>query len=340
MKIARILALALVVVLAMTGCTARNNKNGTSSAPPVASAPSPASSIAPSLPDVVSEWESGMEEGASRLEEGLFGSEPGTSEPHTSGPLGDVSGITNESVAAAMSTDFSEIGALSGEKVGWGSGGPTDAQGRPEGATLYQQKYGKYDASFLGPNTKQIYLTFDEGYENGYTSRILDTLKEKNTKAVFFITYPYAKSEPALVRRMIEEGHTIGNHSTKHLSFPDMPLEEAAKDILKLHNYVKANYGYEMWLFRAPEGVFSEQVLALVQSLGYKSVFWSFAYRDWETDNQPVTIEALDKIVSKCHPGAIYLLHAVSKSNTEVLGEAIDRIRADGYTFANEFYFT
>jgi peptidoglycan-N-acetylmuramic acid deacetylase len=210
--------------------------------------------------------------------------------------------VADERVQAALKGDFSGISALDGEKKGWGPGGPTDKQGRPDGATVYQDRYGKYDAYFIAPNSSKVYLTFDEGYENGYTTPILDTLKEKNVKAVFFITMAYAKSEPELVKRMIDEGHVIGNHSTKHLSFPTMPLVEAAQDVLKLHDYVKANFGYEMTLFRPPMGEFSEQTLALLQMIGYKSIFWSFAYRDWLVDDQPLTVEALASVVGKTIP--------------------------------------
>jgi peptidoglycan-N-acetylmuramic acid deacetylase len=132
---------------------------------------------------------------------------------------------------------------------------------------------------------------------------------------------------------MVDEGHILGNHSTRHKSFPDMGLEEIVSDVQTLHDYVKANFGYTMTLFRPPMGEFSEQTLAVLNSMGYKSVFWSFAYRDWEVDNQPLTIEALNTITSRCHPGAIYLLHAVSKTNADVLGEAIDIIRGKGFEF-------
>ena len=337
MKYARIMALAVVVLMVMSGCRARNNgKIETPQSPAANSLPAEVESV----PDVAGDIRSGIEEGISDVEEGISDIEESLAinDESRSEEMSDQ--FIDESVAAAMSTGFSEIGALSSTRKDWGSGGPTDAAGRPDGARLYQEKYGKYDAYFIGPDTQTVYLTFDEGYENGYTTRILDTLKEKNVKAVFFITYPYAKSEPALVKRMIDEGHTIGNHSTKHKHFADLSLEEAAQDILKLHQYVKANYGYEMWLFRPPEGGFTEQTLALAQSLGYKSIFWSFAYKDWIVNEQPVNIEALDMIVSKVHPGAIYLLHAVSRTNAEVLGEAIDQIREKGFNFSNTFYFS
>jgi len=236
---------------------------------------------------------------------------------------------------AVMNTDFSGIGVHSAEKKGWGHGGPVDDFGRSEGALSYQQKYGHLNAVFIGPKENRVFLTFDEGYEQGFTPSILDTLAKREASAVFFITLPYARQNPELVRRMIDEGHVLGNHSTKHLSFPDMPLRDAASDIMELHNYIKDNFGYEMSLFRPPMGEFSEQILALVQSLGYTSVFWSWTYKDWLTDNQPPPAESLNKLLREAaHPGAVILLHAVSQTNAEILGDAIDRLRELGYEVA------
>ena len=322
MKAIRIFAALLAVALMSTGCAARNAVRAPSSVAParpsevVVPAPTPVpSSIPSSVPSSEPDLRPEPEHEPDRATE---------TDNHAA-----------SRVVPTMSADFSQIGALEGEKKGWGPGGPVDNENRPNGATHYQQIYGKYDAYFIAPATNKIYLTFDEGYENGYTAPILDTLKEKNVKAVFFVTLPYAKSEPELIKRMIDEGHTIGNHSSKHLSFPEMPIEEAAADIKQLHDYMKANYGYEMWLFRPPMGEFSEQTLALVHSMGYKTVFWSFAYRDWLVDDQPLTLEALGNITAKCHPGAIYLLHAVSQTNAEILGDAIDQIQDKGFVFAS-----
>ncbi len=217
---------------------------------------------------------------------------------------------------------------------GWGPGSEGDEKNRPLYAITAQKNYGtKFGSSYLMDDDK-IYLTFDEGYENGYTEKILDVLKEKNVKAVFFVTLPYAKDEPELVQRMIDEGHIVGNHSTAHLSFPSMTLEEAYEDIKTLHDYMIEHFDYEMTLFRFPMGESSDRTQALLQEMGYTSVFWSFAYRDWETDNQPEREEALQTITERAHPGAVYLLHAVSKTNTELLPEIIDYFRAEGYTIA------
>ena len=234
----------------------------------------------------------------------------------------------------ASVTDFSAYASLDGSKKQWGPGGPVDEWNRSQGALLYQELYGKYNADFIRENEKKIYLTFDEGYENGFTGKILDVLKEKNCPAVFFVTGPYAKSQPELIQRMIDEGHIVGNHSVHHPSFPETPIEQCKEEVAELHDYMKENFGYNMNLFRFPMGEFSEQTLKLMQDMGYRSVFWSFAYRDWSVDEQLPLQEAKDKILSKVHPGAIYLLHAVSETNAAVLGDVIDEFRAQGYELA------
>ncbi len=232
-------------------------------------------------------------------------------------------------------TEFSAYSSLSGEKLGWGPGGPVDELNRSQGALAYQDKYSQYDADFIGKNEKKIYLTFDQGYENGFTTPILDVLKEKEVPALFFLTGHYVKTAPDLIQRMIDEGHSLGNHSNNHPSFPDTPLEKCKTEVESIHNMVKDQFGYEMSLFRFPAGEFSEQTLKLVQDMGYRSVFWSFAYRDWEVDNQPDPEEAIKTITSKAHPGAIILLHSVSETNAQILGEVIDQLRAEGYEFAS-----
>lgn len=228
------------------------------------------------------------------------------------------------------------IEGLSNKSIGWSFGGSTDESGRPDVVTAAQEKYKNYNVDFIKENENKIYLTFDEGYENGYTPQILDTLKEKNIKATFFVTMGYVKSQPELVQRMINEGHVIGNHSTSHpeKGMPSLSLAQQKADIMELHNYVKDKFGYEMYLFRYPAGIYSEQSLALVDSIGYRSVFWSFAYADWDPNKQPNEDESLEKLTSKLHPGAIYLLHAVSKTNTNNLSKFIENAQSRGYEFA------
>lgn len=238
--------------------------------------------------------------------------------------------------SAVMSRDWDQIGSLDAEKLGWGPGGPVDDNNRSQGAISYQEKFGKYDADFIGPkDEKKICLTFDEGYENGYTSKILDVLKEKEVQGVFFVTGHYVESNPDLIKRMIDEGHIVGNHTWGHPSLPDVSLEEAEKEVLDLHNYVKENFDYTMKLFRFPSGEFNEQTLLLLKQLGYRCSFWSFAYKDWIADDQPDNNYALNNMKEKVHPGAIYLLHAVSSTNTEVLPQFIDDMRMDGYEFCS-----
>jgi peptidoglycan-N-acetylmuramic acid deacetylase len=215
--------------------------------------------------------------------------------------------------------------------IGWGLGKAVDERNRPLDALAAQSKYGHLGAVFIDARTdNRIYLTFDEGYENGFSPRILDVLRDKNAAATFFVTYDYVKSEPELVRRMIDEGHELGNHSFSHPSFPSLSDEQIREEIMKLHDYVRENFAYEMRLIRFPKGEFCERVLGVTQELGYQSVFWSFAYVDWNVDSQPPAGEAYNKITQGSHPGAVILLHAVSCTNAEILGDVIDYWRGQG----------
>lgn len=242
-----------------------------------------------------------------------------------------------EGVLIPESSNYTEedILKLNSTQITWGPGSILDGQGRPEACVNLQEQYEKYNAWFLGENENMVYLTFDEGYENGYTAEILDTLKEKGVFAAFFVTMDYVKREPELVQRMLDEGHALGNHTTHHPNMTKISLEEAKQEVQELHDYVLATFGYEMTLFRAPEGAISEQTMALLQSMGYKNVLWSFAYHDWDVNQQMSAETALSRVVEKSHPGAIYLLHAVSKTNAEILGDFIDAVREQGYEFGS-----
>ena len=228
-----------------------------------------------------------------------------------------------------------DIKDYSSDSVTWGPGNIKDHK-RPTDPENLQNKYGELNAQWLLPEGKNICLTFDEGYENGYTAQILDTLAEKNIKAIFFCTYDYVKDNPTLVRRMINEGHIVGNHSYNHYNMTQIDLETASDEITMMHDYVAQMFQYEMKYFRFPEGAFSEQTIALAADLGYRSVFWSFAYADWDRDNQPDEAEAYNRITPSVHDGEIMLLHAVSKSNADILGRVIDDIEKEGYTFTIE----
>ena len=227
--------------------------------------------------------------------------------------------------------DYEAISALDGTKDGWWQGLEKDDLNRPVGALSAQETYGKYSALFIMPEEQKFYLTFDEGYENGNTAAILDVLKEKDQKATFFVTYSYVRDNPALVQRMIDEGHVIGNQSVLHLSMPDLTLEEARGEIVTLHTFMRDTYGVEMTVFRPPMGEYSQQTLALTQALGYKSAFWSFAYYDYEPDDQMGREAALAKVAENIHPGELVLLHAVSTDNTAILPDLIDILRGQGY---------
>ncbi|MCD7929283.1 MAG: polysaccharide deacetylase family protein [Clostridiales bacterium] len=233
--------------------------------------------------------------------------------------------------------DFDALSALSNESLSYGfSNANRDELNRPDGIYYYDSYYSQYNGyTHIDTEEKIIYLTMDEGYENGCTPDILDTLKEKGVTAVFFITKQFYDEQPALVQRMIDEGHIVGNHTCAHPSggMPQLGAEAEYDDIKTLNDLVYDTFGYQMKLFRFPEGVASEQAVALLDQMGYKSVFWSFAYKDYDTENQMDPDEALSACLEYLHPGAIYLLHAVSTTNSAILGDFIDGAREQGYEF-------
>lgn len=245
--------------------------------------------------------------------------------------------VTMAAVAAVAPSisEYSRFENLDNTKVAYGMGVETDSQNRPLGAIQAQKQYGELGGLFIGESDRQrIWLTFDEGYENGKTADILDTLKEKNVRAVFFVTYDYCKRNPELVKRMIAEGHTVGNHTWSHPSLPECSPDELYSELSLLHEYVRDNFGYEMYVMRPPRGEFSERVLACAKELGYTTVLWSFAYPDWDVNNQPDPEQAFEKITGKSHNGAVYLLHAVSGTNASILGRVIDYWRTNGYVIS------
>ena len=208
-----------------------------------------------------------------------------------------------------------------------------------EPASIDQEGFGplleRYGAVFRGsPEGRNLYLTFDNGYENGYTAKILDVLKEKNVPACFFVTGHYVRTEPELLRRMVREGHIIGNHSWSHPDFSALTDAKIREELEKVEREVAAITGQkEMRYLRPPRGIFSERSLRVSRELGYTNVFWSVAYKDWDTSAQRGARHAYDSVVTQLHPGAIILLHSVSKDNAEALGAIIDEARRQGYTF-------
>ena len=180
---------------------------------------------------------------------------------------------------------------------------------------------------------KVIYLTFDCGWENGYTDDVLDTLKEKKVPAAFFCTLEHIKKSPELITRMIKEGHIVGNHSAKHPNFAEIDRQRMADEILECDNYLRENFGYTSSFFRFPEGCYTENALELVHSMGFTSVFWSSAYADWDVSKTKGKDYAFETVTSRLHPGAILLLHSVSPDNAAALGDIIDWARQNGYEF-------
>ncbi|WP_097026022.1 delta-lactam-biosynthetic de-N-acetylase [Clostridium peptidivorans] len=198
----------------------------------------------------------------------------------------------------------------------------------------------KQDGYYLGnTNEKVLYLTFDEGYENGYTGKILDILKANNVPAAFFVVTPYIKTSSDLVKRMVNEGHLVCNHSTNHPSMASTALKGKDKFNYELENTAKIFKdltGKDMpKFFRPPMGKYSELSLSYTKELGYKTIFWSFAYHDWDINKQPSHEYAKKMIMDRTHNGSIMLLHAVSKTNTEILDDVIKELKAKGYRFAS-----
>ena len=195
----------------------------------------------------------------------------------------------------------------------------------------------QYDAAYVGNSQEKVlYLTFDAGYENGYTAQILDTLKKHNVPAAFFLVGDYLERNPDLVRRMVDEGHIVGNHTATH---PDMSkisqIEDFSKELQQVETLFSEITGKELPKFyRPPQGVYSQKNLEQAKQLGYRTVFWSLAYADWDNNKQPTREYALQKLLPRTHNGAVILLHATSKTNGEILDELLTLWKQQGYEFA------
>ena len=194
----------------------------------------------------------------------------------------------------------------------------------------------KFGAAYIGdPEEKVLYLTFDAGYENGHTAQILDVLKKHNVPAAFFLVGNYLKTQPDLVRRMVAEGHTVGNHTMHHPDMSKIEDEAAfARELSDLEALYLEITGAEMPKFyRPPQGTYSQKNLEMANKLGYKTVFWSLAYADWDNDNQPSHETAMKKLTSRVHNGAVILLHSTSKTNAQILDELLTKWEQEGYRF-------
>lgn len=222
---------------------------------------------------------------------------------------------------------------LSNKKIGWGIK-RADNHVQPDLGSKNKEIIDKYKGIAMGnSNDKYVYLTFDEGYEAGYTPRILQVLKDNNVKACFFLTAHFVNTQTDLVKQMIQEGHTIGNHTVNHKSMPDLTDEKVKSEVMDLHTVVYQKFGYEMKYIRPPKGEFSERTINITNSLGYTSAMWSLAYDDWDENKQDREEYAKNKIIDNIHPGAVILLHGNSKDNTNVLDYVIKEIKNMGYEF-------
>ena len=209
-------------------------------------------------------------------------------------------------------------------------------EGAPPIGNAGKDQLRQYQAAYIGNvGEKVLYLTFDAGYENGCTAKILDTLKEKQVPAAFFLVGNYIQRSPDLVRRMVAEGHTVGNHTMHHYDMSRLSDKAAfSKELTDLEALYKETVGQELpKYYRPPQGIYSEENLKMAQELGYKTLFWSLAYVDWNNDAQPTREAAFAKLLPRTHNGAVVLLHSTSKTNAEILGELIDKWKEAGYRF-------
>ena len=198
------------------------------------------------------------------------------------------------------------------------------------------EELARFHAAYLGnTNEKVIYLTFDAGYENGCTEKILDVLKKHDAPAAFFLVGNYIEKNADLVRRMVAEGHIVGNHTMHHPDMSKIEDKEAfAKELTDLETLYRSITGKEMAKFyRPPQGIYSKDNLRYAKELGYKTVFWSLAYVDWNNDSQPTKEAAFSKLLPRTHDGAVVLLHSTSRTNAEILEELISKWKEEGYQF-------
>ena len=226
---------------------------------------------------------------------------------------------------------------LAGSRIETGSWGLSFRQeGAPPVGNAGRDQLRQYDAAYLGdPSRNVLYLTFDAGYENGCTEKILDVLQTHGVPAAFFLVGNYLEKNEDLVRRMVAEGHTVGNHTMHHCDMSRLTDREAfSRELQDLEKLYREITGGELpKYYRPPQGIYSEENLKMARELGYKTVFWSLAYVDWNRDAQPTEAEALAKLLPRTHPGAVILLHSTSTTNAAILDRLLETWKSEGYTF-------
>ncbi|UOQ48859.1 delta-lactam-biosynthetic de-N-acetylase [Gracilibacillus caseinilyticus] len=222
---------------------------------------------------------------------------------------------------------------VSATSYGWGYKKGTDNQ--PPEVGKYKGILEKHNGFYLDPSgDKHVYLTFDNGYEAGYTEQILDVLKKKKVPATFFLTGHYVEDKPQLVQRMLDDGHIIGNHSDGHRDFTSISKEAFTKDVTELTDKIKnVDKKAVVQYIRPPKGTFNETSLTWANELGYTHIFWSVAFVDWNQGSEKGWQHAYDQVMDQIHPGAIVLMHTVSKDNADALEHLIDDLRKQGYQF-------
>jgi len=239
-------------------------------------------------------------------------------------------------VCTAMILAITQFWGLTLETGAWGLSFAN--QGQPPTGPASVKQLQQYDAAYLGNTAeKVIYLTFDSGYENGCTERILDVLKRHNIPAAFFLVGNYIEKNADLVRRMVNEGHIVGNHTMHHFDMSKLVDKEAfAKELQDLETLFRETTGKELpKYYRPPQGIYSQENLQMAKELGYKTVFWSLAYVDWNNNAQPTREQAFNKLLPRIHNGAVVLLHSTSATNAEILDELLTKWKQEGYRFAS-----
>ena len=237
-------------------------------------------------------------------------------------------------MAAAVTVAITIFSGSTLETGSWGLSFRTE--GAPPIGNAGRDQLKQYDAVYMGdPAEKTLYLTFDAGYENGSTEKILDTLKAQQVSAAFFLVGNYIEKNADLVRRMVDEGHIVANHTMHHYDMSKLSTKEGfSRELTDLEALYQEKTGREMAKFyRPPQGIYSEENLKMAKELGYKTVFWSLAYVDWNNDRQPTKAEAFAKLLPRTHPGAVILLHSTSQTNAEILEELITHWKEEGYRF-------
>ncbi|MEG1896062.1 MAG: polysaccharide deacetylase family protein, partial [Oscillospiraceae bacterium] len=257
---------------------------------------------------------------------------PDSTSPATqSDPQPDTSPAADSAKTGLPAINLPALEALSTDSIAWGFGKSVNEQNQSTACLALQEKYKDLGSVFI-MDTDKVYLSFDLGYEAGFTPAILDTLKANDVKAIFFLTGSYAKNQEELVKRILAEGHTIGNHSATHADMTTLDDAAAKEEIMGMHRIMEEKYSYSPYLFRFPAGAFSEKSLAIAAQNGYHSVFWSFGYSDWDNAAQPEPTAALEKTTKALHKGGVYLLHPM-ETNSKILDELIKTARQQGFEF-------